>query len=83
MMRYVYQTTITVEVLMADDGETGTEGYETDIAKWDSPDEQQKSAREWAEQAMPMQDYAEPWVKVDAPELKLIRTEPAAEEVKP
>ena len=70
--RYVYQTTITVTVEMADRGELDAEG---DFAEYD-PLTQEDSAREWAEQAMPVEFYPEKWVTVDAPPLKLIRTEP-------
>ena len=75
MTTFVYETTIRVEVAMADDGEKGTEGYETETLKWESPEAQEESAREWANQAMPLHEtYEEPWVKIEVPELTLVET---------
>ena len=68
MTRYTYRTTITVTVDMADEGEE----YEGETQHWE-PGEQEKSAREWAEQAMPLtEDYGEEFVTVDAPPLALV-----------
>jgi hypothetical protein len=73
--RYVYRTTITVTVNMADAGDEHSEG---DVQPEWGPGEQAESAREWAEQALPLtQTYEEPWVTIDAPPLTLVKTEPA------
>lgn len=72
MTIYVYETTIRVEVQMADDGEMD---HDECPLKWASPEEQERSAREYAEQALPLtEDYTEEWVKIDAPDLKLVET---------
>lgn len=69
-MIYTYQTTITVRVIMADEGELWDDG---EPAHWETPAAQEESAREWAEQAVPLtEDYAESWVTVDAPPLRLV-----------
>lgn len=68
---YTYETTITVRVTMADEGDVSEiDGKPT---HWDSPAAQEESAREWADQAMPLSpDYAEEWVEIDVPPLTLI-----------
>ena len=74
MTRYTYQVTITVTVAMSDEGEE----FEGEPAHWDTPEAQEQSAREWAEQAMPLTEmFAEDWVTVDAPPLALVKMEPA------
>lgn len=68
MTRYTFTSTIKVTVDMADEGET----YEGEIMHWDSPEAQEESAREWAEQAMPTHEtFGEDFVTVDAPSLTL------------
>lgn len=75
MTTYVYETTIRIEVRMADDGETGSEGYETEALKWESPEEQEESARQWANTAMPLHEtYEEDWVTINVPDLTLVET---------
>ncbi len=69
MTRYTYQTTITVHVDMADEGET----YEGEPVHWDSPLAQSESAEEWADQAMPLHEtYEEDFVEIDVPQLRHI-----------
>jgi len=70
---FIYQTTITVTVRMADEGEISE--IDGEPTHWDAPAAQEESAREWAEQAMPLIDYAEDFVKVDAPPLALVPSE--------
>jgi hypothetical protein len=68
--RYVYRTTITVTVDMGDDGDL----YEGQPQTW-APGEQEASAREWAEQALPLiEAFGEDFVDVDAPALTLVET---------
>jgi hypothetical protein len=55
--RYTFRTTITVTVDMADEGEESE--IDGEATHWDSPTAQRDSALEWAESAMPLQDYAE------------------------
>jgi hypothetical protein len=59
--RYVYRRTTTVTVVMADPGEVDGDG-EPACATTKERDE---SAREWAEQALPLDDYGEDWVTVE------------------
>ncbi len=78
MTTYVYQTTITVTVHMADEGEQSESDGE--IQHWDSPAAQEESAREWAEEAMPLHEtYGEEFVEVNVPDLRLVAP-PAQEE---
>ena len=73
MTRYTYSTTITVTVDMADEGEDG----EGEPVHWDSKADQEESAREYAEQAMPLHEtYGEDFVTIDCPQLTLV-PEPA------
>ncbi len=75
MTTYTYQTTITVKVHMADAGEPD---YDDEPAQWDDDSAQQESALEWAEQVMPLHEtYAEDFVEIDCPALKLISRVPA------
>jgi hypothetical protein len=68
MTRFTYRTMITVTVDMADEGED----FEGEPVHWASKVEQEKSAREYAEQAMPLHEtYGEDFVRVDAPRLTL------------
>lgn len=76
MTRYTFKTTITVVVNMADEGEESSEG---EVTNYSAPEAQAESAREWAEQAMPLDgDYCEPWVTIDKPTLELVKVEPMA-----
>lgn len=74
MTRYTYRTTITVTVDMTDEGEREERDSESSIMHWDSPEDQERSAQMWAIQALPLADYVEDWVYVDAPPLKLVST---------
>ncbi len=76
MTRYTYKTTITVHVDMADEGEP----FEGEPVHWDSPTAQEESAREYADQAMPLHEtYEEDFVEIDVPDLQLISTAAAKE----
>lgn len=70
MTRYTYRTTITVTVDMADEDKD----FDGEPVHWDSPEAQQESAREYAEQAMG-EDGPEEWVSVDCPPLALVSAE--------
>lgn len=82
--RYVFRRTTTVTVTMADPGEViedsdGGPGYvDPDGPK--TAEERDESAREWAEQALPLDDYAEDFVTVEHGPVELLSQEPAGEE---
>jgi hypothetical protein len=70
---YTYTTTITVKVHMANEGED----FEGEPVHWDTPTAQEESAREYAEQAMPLTEtYEEDFVEIDAPPLSLVPERP-------
>ncbi len=72
MTRYTYRTTITVRVSMADEGEE----FEGESVHWDPPTAQEESAREYADEAMPLHEtYGEDFVDLDVPDLLLIGEE--------
>ena len=78
-MRYVFESVVRVVVDMADSGAQSDVDGEPIV--W-GPGEQEESAREWAEQAMPLHEtFPEPWVTIECPPLKLIRTAPSDEAV--
>ncbi len=69
--RYVFRRVTTVTVLMADPGE------ETDCGPASlCVFERDESAREWAAQALPLDDYAEEWVTVEHGPVELVSQEP-------
>jgi hypothetical protein len=71
MTKYTYRTTITVTVDMADEGEE----FEGEPVHWDTPQAQQESAQEYAEQAMPLHEtFGEDFVQVDAPDLAFVKS---------
>ena len=66
--RYVFRRVTTVTVTMADPGEMDAEGEPGPA----TAEERDESAREWAEQALPLDDYAEPFVEVEHGPIELI-----------
>ena len=66
--RYVFRRTTTVTVTLADPGEISDDGEPGPK----TAEERDESAREWAEQALPLDDYAEPFVEVEHGPIELI-----------
>lgn len=72
--RYVFRRVTTVTVLMTDPGEVSSDGEPAPA----TAEERDEGAREWAEQALPLDDYAEDFVEVEHGPTELIdkRAEP-------
>jgi hypothetical protein len=60
---FVFTRTQTVEVTMADPGETEDETGE--VCRWATFKDQEDAAKEWAEQTFLDEDYCEPWMDAD------------------
>ncbi len=72
MTRYIYKTTITIVVDMADEGED----FEGEPVHWEDSTDQEESAREYADMAMPLHEtYEESFVEIDVPDLALVLKE--------